>query len=638
MPHSALPLRITLAGPQPVRALLLSLLALSVLSACVPAGGAPRSPRTGPEPERLPPRGGLLGNEVRPVNQRLLGSVGYDLPVVANNWVEAELNFLVGQRRDVIGRWLERGDYYQAFVESVFREAGIPTDLHHLGMIESGFLPTARSRAGAVGMWQFMPATSRDVNLRVDSIVDERMDPVRSTRAAARHLRHLYRVHGDWELAAAAYNAGSTRITRSLQRHAATNFWDLAQRGDLALETREYVPRLFAMTIIGRDRQRFGFAPPIRAGGFAFDSVRVDSSTPLAELAGATAVPLERLRQMNPHLLNGVTPAGSYWVWVPAGSAPAGRLAPLPVPPPSQEGVAEYTVRWGDTLGRLAQLSGVASARIRELNPGVDFERLQAGAVIRLPEAAAASLANRAEGEPVQARPTAPPATAAAPPRPAAAATPEPREPSTSEAQRAAAALLREAASTPDPSRPAEPATRSAGAATPARAAATASPGPTPGRGANVHEVRPGETLSQIARTHGVSVTAIRQANGITGDVIRPGQRLTLPGAGPPTPAVVEHVVVTGETLSGIARQHGVSVSAIRDANGLSGDVIRPGQRLSIPGTGAAAPRSVEHVVVAGETLSGIARRYGVSVSGIREANGLRGDVIRPGQRLTVPL
>src|SRR5690606_28423757 len=113
-------------------------------------------------------------------------------------------------------------------------------DLYHLAMIESGFVPTARSRVGAVGLWQFMPATGRAMGLRIDGDVDERMDPVRSTRAAARHLRDLYRSMGSWSLAAAAYNAGPGRINRGLRQYSATDFWQLAERGDLAEETRHY--------------------------------------------------------------------------------------------------------------------------------------------------------------------------------------------------------------------------------------------------------------------------------------------------------------------------------------------------------------------------------------------------------------
>jgi membrane-bound lytic murein transglycosylase D len=500
---------------------------LVVSAACVPVRREPLVPRAAP-PERIEAPGRLLGTEIRPVTARLLGPVSYDLPLEANTWVESELLFLLNDRRDVLHRWMERGDYYEAFVKSVFAEYGIPTDLYHIGMIESGFIPTARSSAGAVGIWQFMPATSRDVNLRVDNVVDERMDPVRSTRAAASYLRTLYRIHGDWALAAAAYNAGTGRISRGLERYGATNFWDLARRGDLAAETQQYVPRLYAATIIARDRERFGFPLPNGVVSFAFDSIHVDLGVSLGELSEMTGVGGDDLSAMNPHLRQGATPPGGYWVWVPAGSGVQAQRSYVAASR-RRSSLATYTVQWGDNLGKIAQISGVGAAQIRELNPSIDFDRLLTGAKIQLPAAGVERLA------------VVEPATTGSAPAPVALAT------------------------------------------------VARSTAPPAGGDSRVHPVRPGDTLSEIARDYGVTVAAIQEANSLNGTVIRSGQRLTIPAAAPgaggggSTP--VNHVVEWGDTLWEIARRYGSSVEAIQDANGLGSRPIIPGQRLEVPTT-----------------------------------------------------
>jgi len=509
---------------------------LFATTGCVSARSTPTVPRVIPPPPRIEVVGGLLGAEILPAPSLIVSPVIYDLPVEANSWVESELNFLVNDRRDILRSWLGRGDYYRDFVVSVLLDHGIPSDLYHLAMIESGYTPTARSSAGAVGMWQFMPATSRDVQLRIDDLVDERMDPVRSTRAAARHLRTLYRVHGDWALAAAAYNAGSTRISRSLERHDVTNFWDLARVGDLAEETRHYVPRLYAVTIVAREPERFGFDLPTDAPGFGFDSIHVEMSIPFAELAEMTEVPATELAQMNPHLRRGMTPSGGYWVWVPAGAGVRAQRSYLAA---VQQGrvLGTYTVRWGDNLSTMAQITGVASSRIRELNPEIDFDRLQAGADIRLPEAAARQLASRASGDgevSVSA--------------------------GSSEETRVALSMV---------------------AALPANDGEPA-----------VHQVRSGDTLSEIAEEYGVSVSALQAANSMTGTSIRSGQRLVIPATGSREGSdassavgetVLAHVVEAGETLWDIAIRYGSSVQEIQSANGLGGGHIRPGQKLDVP-------------------------------------------------------
>jgi membrane-bound lytic murein transglycosylase D len=384
-------------SPRPV----LALAAVLFLAGCGLGRSGPAAPAPLPalaaEPEELGERPELLEERVTEPKRDILGSASYDLPVEANSWVEAELDYLVGQRSAVIGRWMERGAEYQGFIERELRAAGVPTDLYHLAMIESGMLPTARSRAGAVGFWQFMPATGKQMGLRVDDTVDERMDPIRSTRAAARHLRGLHReFNGDWALAAAAYNAGSGRISRGMKKFEAADFWSLAERGDLAEETRHYVPRLYAMTVIGRGRERFGFPAQAAAADFAYDSIHVEYATPLDELArmGASR---EALQRLNPHLVRGITPEGGYWVWVPAGEAVALQRAYLASDFRKFQGLGTYSVRPGDSLGKIANLTGLSVAEIRGMNPGVEFEPLQIGVKVKLPRKAAQDLAARAE-------------------------------------------------------------------------------------------------------------------------------------------------------------------------------------------------------------------------------------------------
>jgi membrane-bound lytic murein transglycosylase D len=344
------------------------------LSACAPAYRAP-TPLPAPVAEAPPPPGDAGAPPPpppQPVETDLLGNAAYDLPVEANRWVRAEVDFLVGERKEVIARWMERGDYYEPFVKSVLRDHGLPGDLLYLGMIESAFLPTVRSRAGAVGLWQFMAGTARGLGLRIDSTVDERMDPVRSTRAAARHLRSLRERMGDWPLATAAYNAGVGRISRGLAAVGTADYWELARRGDLAEETKRYVPRLYAMDIIAHRREHFGFAPPSSGAGFAFDSIQVEYATPLKVLAKLGDVSADELVRLNPHLLRGATPSGGYWVWVPAGRGEELQRAWLASDfrkrkagpalaareAAKEDDAREHVVRAGDTLWQIARKYG----------------------------------------------------------------------------------------------------------------------------------------------------------------------------------------------------------------------------------------------------------------------------------------
>lgn len=510
----------------PARLSLACTILLFGFSACAPSRPAPAPPTVPvwqPEPESLDESPEIIAARITIPRRNILEGVEHDLPLEVNSWVEAEFDFLVNERREVIGRWLERGAFYEEFIKEELSRHELPTDLFQLAMIESGFIPTARSRAGAVGLWQFMPATGRAMGLRIDNDVDERMDPIRSTRAAVRHLRDLKRSMGSWELAAAAYNAGPGRINRGLQAFEASDFWELAERGDLADETKHYVPRLYAMTVISRTRHRYGFASeaPDR---LAFDSIHVELATPLPVLASLADLDPEVLTRLNPHLMRGITPAGGYWVWVPAGQGAELQRRYLTSEFRKQNGLGTYVVQRGDFLGRIASRAGMKMAEVRELNSGVNFDPLQIGVELRLPQSAVAKLNGHGTGTV---------ASSGSSPAPGAANSVSPT------GQNAEAA---------------------------------------------VHEVRSGESLWQIARANGTTVEALQRANGLSSATIRPGMRLTLPGVeGATISGAAEHVVESGDTLWGIARRYGTSVDAIRQANELGERPIRPGQRLTVP-------------------------------------------------------
>ena len=607
----------------PLRASAFSALLLAALSAC---GGPPPVAAPAPEPLPLPapePDGVGEGFEIeagaapRTASAGLLGSAAYDLPVEANRWVEMELQFLTTQRHAVVGRWLERADRYEEFVRDVFARYGMPRDLHHLAMVESGYQPTVRSHAGAVGMWQFMPATGRGMGLRIDDLVDERMDPVRSTHAAARHLAQLHRhFGGNWPLAAAAYNAGTGRISRGLGRFGATNFWDLAERGDLAQETRHYVPRLYAVTIIAKDRARFGYpAPSGLVRRFRYDSVRVDVPTPLVELARIGNFPVTELSELNPHLFRGLAPA-NYWVWVPHGQGTALQTAYQDSDFRRRGGVATYTLRRGESLATITQVSGLTPDQVRNLNLSTNVDRLGPGDRVRLYADAARVLAERpathlaSRDEPSRRR-----SSSSSDGESSSSESDDPDEARRASFTRAQADADREEASTREPSSRRSGSSSSSSSSSESRRnrsesssssssesrrnrSESSSSSSSSGEGRS-HTVEEGETLWGLARRYDVTVARLREANDLDEDeAIQPGQRLRVPRAAPSSSSqrtaggggersrarAAEHVVKSGDTLWSIARTYESSVEAIREANDLSADeAIQPGQKLRVP-------------------------------------------------------
>jgi peptidoglycan lytic transglycosylase D len=253
-------------------------------------------------------------------------------PVEVNSQVQYFLDLFTGKRRELITLWVNRSGQYLGMIREVLRSRGLPEDLAYTAMIESGFKPDAVSRAGAKGMWQFMAGTARRYGLRVDSWVDERYDPEKSTVAAAAYLRDLYNQFGSWALAQAAYNAGEMKVIRAMQKTGSSDFWILADSKHLKRETKDFVPQIHAATVIGRDPDRYGFefedVEPT-----AFEIVNAPGGTDLRRLAASTSVPFPVLRSLNRVLVRGITPPGRTWqLRVPAGASDAVQTALAPRP------------------------------------------------------------------------------------------------------------------------------------------------------------------------------------------------------------------------------------------------------------------------------------------------------------------
>lgn len=274
---------------------------------------------------------------------------------------------------------MERQGRYAPMIRERLRAGGLPEDLIYLSLIESWYDPHAYSIAAAVGMWQFMTATAKGVGLRVDWWVDERRDPVRSTEAAVKYLNELRETFGSIYLASAAYNGGPGRVQRGLNANAdalegaAGDDLFFALRDNtraLRPETRDYVPKLIAAALVGKDPARYGIE--VRATEpWSFDSVEVEANVPLAAVAKATGVPVDTIRDYNPHLLRGMTPptGRSVWLRVPVGTAADFDEAFAALPEEERAATKRHVTRDGDFITRIARNNGLTAKELNWYNP-----------------------------------------------------------------------------------------------------------------------------------------------------------------------------------------------------------------------------------------------------------------------------
>jgi membrane-bound lytic murein transglycosylase D len=325
-----------------------------------------------------------------------LAQTSHDIPIPLNQRVLGYVELFQGRLRSYIQDGLQRGSQYLPMIQSVFRAEGLPLDLAYVPLIESAFKPNALSRVRAKGVWQFMHATALENGLRHDWYIDERSDPEKATKAAAKYLKTLRRIFdGDWHLALASYNGGPGRVQRAMKRTGRDNFWALSdlKRG-LPRETREYVPMILAAMIIARNPAQYGFELTL-PNPVPREMVTVNGPVDLRRIAEWTATPVDIIQQLNPELRRWTTPVrgSGYDLKVPEGTAEALRQKLDNSLDATRASLNWHTVKSGETLVTIARKLRVNRVDLAEANYLTTRSRVRAGQKLIVPRPPATLMA-----------------------------------------------------------------------------------------------------------------------------------------------------------------------------------------------------------------------------------------------------
>lgn len=565
---------------------------------------------------------------------------GYAIPNLNSDKVDYWIRFYT-KNPAYMKRMTERASKYLYNIAEEVESRGMPMELALLPFVESAFEPEALSHAKAAGLWQFMPATGNEYSLAQNLWRDDRQDILESTRAALDYFEYLHGLFNDWQLSLAAYNWGEGSVQRAIARAKARK-----QKTDYAhlrmpKETANYVPKLEAIKKIVADPAKYGVELPDVGNEPFFVQVTkprdIDVKT-AAELAG---MPLDEFRRLNPSYKLPVLVAAhnnvmllpadkvDYFIdnlasWMDSGQ-PLSRWTTYKMK--EGENLSKVAAKFGMTEDEVRKVNGIPKGRkvlahstllVRSDNAGrEDISAEEADARLRLSPAttwrrvvyrvrSGDNLTNIARRWHITVK--------------SIVTSNRLRNDRLKIGQRLILTV-------PNVERQS------------IRTVQTKKSSHV------IHTVRSGDSLSTIAARYGVTISELKKTNRLSRNLIRPGQRLRIPAAGEVERAeeTMVYTVKAGDTLSTIAKRHGVSLIKLKRTNRLSGDALRIGQKLEIPErdavrtTNKSAPQTRLYVVKSGDTLSQIGERFGVSLAKLRSANGLRGNNIRVGQKLVIP-
>ncbi len=291
-----------------------------------------------------------------------------------NPLIQGYINYYQGRGRTTMESGLRRSGQFMKIARKIFAEEGVPLDITWLGQVESAWKVRAVSWASASGLWQFVPSTGRQYNLRQNAYIDERNSIEQSTRASARYLKWLAdRYNGNWELAMAAYNTGEGNIDRAIARAGSSNYWMIYPY--IAQETRNYVPNILAVILIAKNPEKYGFKGIKPDAPWSYDVVRVPTATSLQLVADATDTSVDHIRTLNPELKRDITPRGeTYDVRVPAGRSKQFAHLLQRIAPERRETARIISVAQGEDLQSVANRTGINVAQLQAFNAGVDLK------------------------------------------------------------------------------------------------------------------------------------------------------------------------------------------------------------------------------------------------------------------------
>jgi membrane-bound lytic murein transglycosylase D len=325
---------------------------------------------------------------VRAKAQAEIKSTHSDLPLMMTDQVAGYISYFSNRGRGSFERAFARSGRYHDMMVRILKQEGVPQDLIYLAQAESGFQPLAVSRAGARGIWQFMGSRGRGYGLQRSLWVDDRQDPEKSTRAAARHLKDLYAQFGDWYLAMAAYNSGPGTVQAAVKRTGYADFWELYRRNVLPKETRNYIPIILAVTIVTKNLSQYGFEDVSMDEPLAYDSVTINYPVDLRLVAECVDATPAQLQDLNPSLLRLTTPKeGTFELRLPPGTKDQYQTAIAAIPDDMRLWWRFHKVLAGDTLASLARSYRVTSKSIATANH-LDGTELEVDARLIIPVAA----------------------------------------------------------------------------------------------------------------------------------------------------------------------------------------------------------------------------------------------------------